>query len=202
MATRAAQTHLTPEAYITLERKAIPDADIVRSEYINGEIINMPGASFAHNLVTANISAMLHARLRGSACVVFANDMRISIPTANSYFYPDVGVVCEEPRFEDDVFDTLLNPIVVVEVLSPSTEAYDRGEKFAHYRQLPCLQEYVLVAQDQIRVDHYRRQEKQWIFSDFQKRDEILPFPSIQCELPLEEIYEGVSFSEIKNAET
>ena len=120
--------------------------------------------------------------------------MRISIPTAKSYFYPDVGVVCEDPRFEDDVFDTLLNPIVVVEVLSPSTEAYDRGEKFAHYRQLTSLQEYVLVSQDQICVDHYLRQEKQWIFTDIEKHDEILQLPSLQCELPLQEIYERVTF--------
>lgn len=194
MATRAAQTHLTPEEYITLERKAIPNADTVRSEYINGRIINMPGASFAHNLITNNISGELRTRLKGSACAAFANDMRIGIPTAKSYFYPDVGVVCEEPRFEDDVFDTLLNPIVVVEVLSPSTEAYDRGEKFAHYRQLASLQEYVLVSQDQIRVDHYRRQEKQWIFTDFEKQDETLQLPSIQCELPLLEIYQRVTF--------
>ncbi len=194
MATRAAQTHLTPEEYITLERKAIPDAETVRSEYINGEIINMPGASFAHNLITNNISGELHARLKGSTCAVFANDMRISIPTAKSYFYPDVGVVCEDPRFEDDVFDSLLNPIVVVEVLSSSTEAYDRGEKFAHYRQLTSLQEYVLVSQDQIRVDHYRRQERLWIFTDIEKHDETLQLPSIQCELPLQEIYARVTF--------
>ena len=194
MATRGAQTHLTPEEYITLERKAIPDAETVRSEYINGGIINMPGASFAHNLITNNISGELHTRLKGSACAVFANDMRISVPTAKSYFYPDVGVVCEEPRFEDDVFDSLLNPIVIVEVLSPSTEAYDRGEKFAYYRQLTSLQEYVLVSQNQIRVDHYRRQERLWIFTDFAKHDEILQLPSIQCELPLQEIYARVTF--------
>lgn len=196
MATRAAQTYLTPEEYITLERKAIPDAEVVRSEYINGEIINMPGASFAHNLITNNISGELRARLKGSQYTVFANDMRISVPTARSYFYPDVGVVCEEPRFEDDVFDTLLNPIVIVEVLSPSTEAYDRGEKFAYYRQITPLQEYVLVSQDQIRIEHYYRQERQWIFTDFEKHDEILLLPSIQCELPLQEIYERVTFSE------
>ena len=196
MATRAAQTYLTPEEYITLERKAIPDAEAVRSEYINGEIINMPGASFAHNLITNNISGELRARLKGSQYAVFANDMRISIPTARSYFYPDVGVVCEEPRFEDDVFDTLLNPIVIVEVLSPSTEAYDRGEKFAYYRQITPLQEYILVSQDQIRIEHYYRQERQWIFTDFEKRDQILLLPSIQCELPLQEIYERVTFSE------
>ena len=196
MATRAVQTYLTSEEYITLERKVIPDAETVRSEYINGEIINMPGASFAHNLITNNISGELRARLRDSECAVFANDMRISIPTAKSYFYPDVGVVCGEPRFEDDIFDTLLNPVVVVEVLSPSTEAFDRGEKFAHYRHVTSLQEYVLVAQDQIRVEHYYRQERQWIFTDFEKHDEILLLPSIQCELPLQEIYERVTFSE------
>ena len=194
MATGAAQTYLTPKEYITLERKAVPDAETVRSEYINGEIINMPGASFPHNLITNNISGELRTRLKDTGCAVFSNDMRISIPTAKSYFYPNVGVVCEEPRFEDDVFDTLLNPVVVVEVLSPSTEAYDRGEKFAHYRQLPSLQEYLLVAQDQIFVEHYRRQEKQWIFTDFGTSDEVLSLPSLQCELPLQEIYERVTF--------
>lgn len=194
MATRGAQTYLTPEEYITLERKAIPDVETVRSEYINGEIIPMSGASFAHNLLTMNVSARLHANLTGTECAVFANEMRISIPTTKSYFYPDVGVVCAEPCFEDDVFDMLLNPIVIIEVLSPSTEAYDRGEKFAHYRQLTSLQEYVLVAQDQIRVEHYRRQERQWIFTDFEKSDEILLLPSIHCELPLQGIYERVTF--------
>jgi Uma2 family endonuclease len=194
MATRGAQTYLTPEEYITLERKAVPDAETVRSEYINGKIINMSGASRAHNLITINISTALHSRLRGSGCETYANEMRVSTPSTNSYFYPDVVVVCEEPRFGDDVFDTLLNPIVIVEVLSPSTEAYDRGEKFAHYRQLTSLQEYVLVVQDQIRVEHYRRQERQWIFTDFEKHDEILPLPSIECELPLREIYERVTF--------
>ena len=191
---RSVQTHLTPEEYITLERKAIPDAETVRSEYINGEIIKMSGASLAHNLIKGNIFLKLHARLEGSGCLVFVNEMRVSIPTVKSYFYPDVCVVREEPRFEDDVFDSLMNPIVIVEVLSPSTESYDRGEKFAHYRQLASLQEYILVAQDQIRIEHYRRQDRQWIFTDIEEHDEILPLPSIQCELPLQEIYERVTF--------
>ena len=194
MATPAAQTHLTPEEYIALERKALPDSEIIRSEYLNSELIAMSGASRAHNLITGNIFGELRNLLRGSGCETYANDMRVSTPLTTSYFYPDVVVVCDEPRFEDDVFDTLLNPIIFVEVLSPSTEAYDRGEKFAHYRQLTSLQEYVLVSQDQIRVEHYRRQERQWIFTDFQKREEILPLISIQCELPLQEIYELVTF--------
>lgn len=194
MATPAAQTYLTPEEYIAFERKAIPDADTIRSEYVNGEIISMSGASRTHNLITINISTALHSRLRGSGCETYANEMRVSSPATSSYFYPDVVVVCEEPRFEDDVFDTLLNPILLVEVLSPSTEAFDRGEKFAHYRSLAALREYVLVAQDQMLVEHFRRQEKQWILTDFRKGEEILSLSSIQCELPLQEIYERVTF--------
>jgi Uma2 family endonuclease len=196
MTTRIHQAGLTPEEYLVLERKAIPDAETVRSEYLDGEIIAMSGASFAHNLITGNIFAELHTRLKGSGYVVFANEMRVSVPTAESYFYPDIGVVCEEPRFEDDVFDTLLNPIVIVEVLSPSTEAYDRGDKCAHYRQLQSLQEYVLVSQDKVRVDHYVRHAAQWILTDFQELEQQLPLTSIQCELPLQEIYERVPFPE------
>ena len=194
MATRGAQAYFTPEEYIALERKAIPDFETVRSEYIKGKIIPRSSSNLAHNLITGNIVGELHTRLKGTECVVFANEMRVSIPTAKSYFYPDVGVVCEEPRFEDEVFDTLLNPIIVIEVLSPSTEAYDRGEKFAHYRQLTSLQEYVLVAQDKVRVEHYRRQKKQWLLTDFQSGEEVLRLPSIQCELPLQDIYERVTF--------
>jgi len=129
--------------------------------------------------------------------------MRVSTPTTTSYFYPDVVVVCEKPRFEDNIFDTLLNPIILVEVLSPSTKVYDRREKFAHYRQLPSLREYVRVAQDKVLIEHYRRQEKQksaaighqdWIFTDCQELEESLPLTSIQCELSLQETYERVVF--------
>ncbi|RKU19701.1 hypothetical protein C6503_07250 [Candidatus Poribacteria bacterium] len=205
MATPAGQTRLTPEEYIAFERKALPDAGIIRHEYINGELIAMSGASREHNLITGNIFGELRTLLRGSECETYANEMRVSTPTTTSYFYPDVVVVCEEPRFEDDVFDTLLNPIVLVEVLSPSTHVYDRREKFAHYRHLASLQEYVLVAQDKVLVEHHRRQETQepapatgndWIFTDFQKLEESLPLTSIHCELPLEEIYERVLFSD------
>ena len=203
MAARAAQTHLTPEEYIALERKAIPDADTVRSEYVKGKIIAMSGASRVHNIITGNIYVGLYVQLRGGECEVYANEMRVSSPLTSSYFYPDVVVVCEEPRFEDDVFDILLNPIILVEVLSPSTEAYDRGEKFSHYRHLASLQEYILVSQDKVLVERYRRPQKHetapltaedWIFTAFQELAEILPLPSIQCELPLQEIYERVTF--------
>ena len=203
MAARAAQTQLTPEEYIALERKAIPDADTVRSEYVKGEIIAMSGASRAHNLISNNISGELRSLLKGSGCETYASDMRVSSPLTSSYFYPDVVVVCEEPRFEDDVFDILLNPIILVEVLSASTEAYDRGEKFSHYRYLASLQEYILVSQDKVLVERYRRPQKHetapitakdWIFTAFQALEDILSLTSIQCELPLQEIYERVTF--------
>ena len=203
MGTPAAQTRLTPEEYIAFERKAPPDSEIIRYEYLNGELIAMSGASREHNLITGNIFGELRNLLKGSGCETYASDMRVSSPLTSSYFYPDVVVVCEEPRFEDDVFDILLNPTILVEVLSPSTEAYNRGEKFSHYRQLASLQEYVLVSQDKVLVERYRRPKKHetvpvtaqdWIFTAFQALEDILPLSSIQCELSLQEIYERVTF--------
>ena len=203
MATPVAQTRLTPEEYIAFERKAPPDSEIIRYEYLNGELIAMSGASREHNLITGNIFGELRNLLKGNGCETYASDMRVSSPATSSYFYPDVVVVCEEPRFEDDVFDILLNPILLVEVLSASTEAYDRGEKFSHYRHLASLQEYILVSQDKVLVERYRRPKKHetvpvtaqdWIFTAFQALEDILPLTAIQCELPLQEIYERVTF--------
>ena len=196
MAIRAVQTYLSPEEYITLERKTIPKADIVRNEYINGKIVAMSGASRSHNLISFNISGELRTRLKGSGCEAYTNEMRVSTPSTSSYFYPDVVVVCDEPRFEDDVFDILLNPIILLEVLSPSTEAYDRGEKFSHYRQLESLKEYILVSQDRVNVERYLRKQDEWGLTFFQDLNDVLPLASIQCELPLQEIYERVTFPE------
>ncbi len=196
MATRGAHTLFTPEEYITLERKAMPDAETVRSEYVKGEIIPMSGASFAHNLITGNIQIELGTRLKDSGCSVLANEMRVSSPLTSSYFYPDIVVVCEEPRFEDDVFDTLLNPVVIIEVLSPTTEAYDRGEKFSHYRQLESLKEYIIVSQDKVNVERFGRTGEDWIVTYYQELDQHLLLTSIQCELPLQEIYNRVTFLE------
>ncbi len=196
MSTGAAQTLLTSEEYITLERKTIPNAETVRSEYVKGEIIPMSGASYAHNLITGNIQIELGTRLKGSECSVLANEMRVSSPLTSSYFYPDVVVVCEEPRFEDNVFDTLLNPVVIIEVLSPTTEAYDRGEKFSHYRQLESLQEYIIVSQDTVNVERYLRKPDEWGYTSYQDLEQKVPLSSIQCELSLREIYDRVTFPE------
>ena len=196
MAISAVQTYLSPEEYITLERKAIPDANTVRSEYVNGKIVAMSGASRAHNLISGNIFGELRNHLKGSECEAYKGEMRVSTPSTSSYFYPDVVVVCGEPRFEDDVFDTLLNPIVIVEMLSPSTETYDRGEKFSHYRQLESLKEYIIVSQDKVNIERYLRKPDEWGYTSFQEINDVLSLTSIQCELPLQEIYERVTFPE------
>ena len=191
MASAAAQTYLTPEEYLAFERKAT-----TKHEYLNGHIVAMSGASREHNLITGNIFGGLYIQLMERECEVYASEMRVKIHQAASYTYPDVVVVCDEPRFEDDVFDTLLNPTVIVEVLSPSTEAYDRGEKFEHYRQIPSLKEYVLVSQDRVRVDHYLRQGgTQWLLTELDAPEDVLPLISIACDLPLHHIYRRVEFS-------
>ncbi|HYN90066.1 MAG TPA: Uma2 family endonuclease, partial [Ardenticatenaceae bacterium] len=141
------------EEYLVRERGAE-----AKSEYLDGEIVAMVGASRAHNLLTINVAGLLWQQLGDRPCEVYSNDMRVKIPVARVYTYPDVVVSCDDPLFEDDELDTLLNPIVIVEVLSASTESYDRGKKFSFYRSIPSLIEYVLVAQDEHRVEHYLRQ--------------------------------------------
>ena len=187
MSSIAAQTYLSPEEYIALERKAT-----LKSEYLSGEILAISGASDTHNLITMNTSNALYNQLADRGCRIYASDMRVGISTGVSYFYPDVTVVRDEPRFEDNALDTLINPIVVIEVLSPSTEAYDRGEKSIRYRQLESLQEYILISQDQVQVDHYLRQGKQWVISEFSALEDVLPLVSIGAELSLHQIYRFV----------
>ena len=191
IATPAAQAVFTPEEYLTRERKAL-----TKSEYRNGRIYAMPGASRKHNLVTANTLVELHVQLQNRTCEVYPSDMRVKVHSTGTYTYPDVVVVCDEPRFEDSHFDTLLNPTVLIEVLSPSTAAYDRGEKFASYQKLDSLCEYVLIAQDSVCVEHYLRQEQDWDLTEFRSLDDVFQLPSIGCELSLQAIYAKVQFSQ------
>jgi Uma2 family endonuclease len=185
-----AQSRYTPEHYLALERQAK-----YRSEYINGNIIAMAGASRQHNLIAGNVFGELRAQLRGRPCEAYINDMRVKISVTGLYTYPDVTALCGEPHFEDSHVDTLLNPSVIVEVLSDSTEAYDRGEKFAHYRRLESLRDYVLIAQDKVRVEHYVRQGDQWVLSEVSDLASTVHLPSINCEVALRDIYERVEFS-------
>ncbi len=187
MSSLAAETLFTPEEYIASERKAM-----VKSEYLKGQIIAMSGASLAHTRITLDIATELNIQLRGGDCEVITNDMRVKTGPKGAYFYPDVVAFCGDPQFEDNVFDTLLNPILVIEVLSSSTEVYDRGEKFSHYQELASLREYILVSQDRVRVEQYRLLKTQWVETEYQRYEDVLPLVSIGCELPLRDIYRRV----------
>lgn len=189
MSAVATQMQHTPEQYLALERKAE-----TKSEYINGRIYAMAGASREHNLIALNTAGELRTQLRERPCETYMSDMRVKVNATGLYTCPDVAVVCAEPRFAGDHRDTLLNPTVLVEVLSPSTEAYDRGDKFAHYRRLDSLQEYVLIAQDRVRVEHYARQGDQWLLTEFSGADDVLALVKVQCGVPLREIYAKVDF--------
>ncbi len=186
----------TPEQYLELERKAEH-----KSEYWNGEIVAMAGASRRHNRITLNIGSGLTTRLRDTPCEPYVNDLRVRV-SQTKYLYPDVAVACGDPVFEDAELDTLLTPQVIVEVLSPSTVDKDRGIKFAFYRQLETLTDYVMVSQDEPLVEHYARQDNnQWLLTVLQGADAVLSLSSIGCDLPLPEIYARVIFPRTAEAE-
>ncbi|MDD2722946.1 MAG: Uma2 family endonuclease [Methylovulum sp.] len=181
------QTSYTAEEYLTLERNAP-----YKSEFHNGQIFAMTGASRKHNLVSINIAAELRSQLKKRPCEAYINDMRVKAAEMRSYYYPDIAVVCGVARFEDNMLDTLLNPTVVIEVLSPSTEAYDRGGKFSHYRKIASLREYLLVAQDQPIIECFTRQENGWVLTETTGLDAVVKLASIDCSLSLREVYDKV----------
>ena len=179
---------LTPAEYLARERKSE-----TKSEFIGGQVLAMAGASEQHNLITLNVGAELRAQLRRRPCRVYPSDMRVRIDELGTYTYPDVTVVCDEPRFEDDQRDTLLNPTAIVEVLSKSTERYDRGRKFQAYRTLASLTEYVLIAQDRVYVEHYVRQpEGFWLLSEATELSAEIQLPTLNCTLSLADVYDKV----------
>ncbi len=179
---------LTPEDYLALERSAD-----FKSEYFNGETFAMTGASRAHNTIVLNIGSEIRQQLKQRPCKAYVNDMRVKVDPTGLYIYPDVVVVCGKEQFDDTHLDTLLNPTLIVEILSESTEAYDRGRKFEHYRKLDSLAEYVLIAQNRPHIESYRRQaDQQWLLTECSELDGTLRLPSIDCDLALVEIYDKV----------
>lgn len=182
------KTYFTVQEYLAQERAAED-----KSEFFNGEIFAMTGASRNHNRVNVNITTMLNVQLKGRPCDVFASDMRVKVAPSGLYTYPDVVVVCGEPDFEDAHVDTLLNPALMVEVLSKSTEGYDRGRRFEHHRKLVSLSEYLLIAQDKVHVEHYVRQpDNQWLLSETDNPHDTIDLASIGCRLPLADVYDRV----------
>ena len=185
------KTFLTPEQYLEIERKAE-----FKSEYYNGEMFAMAGAREAHNLLVTALVSLLHAQLRPRPCRVYSSDMRVRVSATGLYTYPDVIAVCGDRQFLDDQRDTLLNPNLLVEVLSPSTEAYDRGRKFEHYKAIESFSEYLLISSDRVHVDLFRRQpDSDWLLKSADRLDDVLDLQSIACRLSLADLYEQVEFS-------
>lgn len=187
---------LTEQEYLQQERQSQ-----TKSEYLSGQIFALAGASRTHNRITFNIGGLLYNALRGRPCEAYMNDMRVRVAEVNAYFYPDVVVVRGQPQFLDEQQDTLLNPTLVVEVLSPSTESFDRGEKSFHYRRIPSLKEYLLVAQDRVHIERYVRQpDGQWVLTDYTQSDRAVPLESLGVELPIAQVYEGIEVATSSSA--
>jgi len=187
---------ITPEEYLVLEEQAD-----YKSEYWNGEIFAMSGASNNHNLITGNVHAALHQLLSKRPCRTYVNDMRLLTNPKGLYTYPDVMVVCGKIEFAPKRDDTVMNPAVIVEVWSDSTQAYDRGKKFALYRQIPSLKDYVMIDQTQPYVEHYRREGHFWVFETLETIDAILTLTSLECEIPLAVMYEKVEWQEVRDGD-
>lgn len=183
--------YISPEEYLKRERQAE-----YRSEYLNGEIFAMTGASRGHNLISGNIFGEIRQQLKGSSCEAYLGDMRVRVTFNGLYTYSDVVVVCQEPMFEDEQVDTLLNPAVLVEVLSKSTERYDRIAKTTYYRTLDSLTEHLLVAQEEVRLEQYVKQENgEWQVFYYSSLDNVVELRSIGCSLALRDVYDKVAFA-------
>jgi Uma2 family endonuclease len=190
------QPRLTPEQYLEIER-----ASEFRHEFYHGEMFAMSGGSLRHAVIIGNFSALLHHALKKSPCLVVTSDMRTCVAPDGLYTYPDIVVICGDPQFLDNRSDTVRNPKLLVEVLSPSTESHDRGFKSAQYRTLDGLEEYALVSQTEARVEIFRRQpQNQWLLIDAVGMDAMCELASVDSRIPLAEIYDKVNFEEREGA--
>jgi len=187
---RQLKTYVNPEDYLASERKAE-----FKSEYFDGEIVAFAGASREHNLIVVNISRDLSLQLLGKPCEIYSAEMRVK--AGRGYVYPDVVGVCGERAFADDIFDVLLNPTLLIEVLSESTEFYDRNIKANYYRTIESLSEYLFVSQSEYHVEQYTRQvDGRWLITDLRSLDQNVELISIGCKLSLRQIYDRVDLSE------
>jgi Uma2 family endonuclease len=186
------QLYYSPEEYLELEV-----ASEERHEYIDGQIILMPGGFPNHNRISVNFSAHLKFALKGKSYDVFGSDQRLWIPEKQIYTYPDVTVVAGQLELQEGRKDTITNPLLITEVLSKSTQSYDRAGKFSAYRTIPSFQEYILIDQYSVQVEQYVRTEgNKWIFAVYETADELLSLASVPCEISLADLYDKVEFSD------
>ena len=184
-------THVTPEEYLAAERLSE-----TRSEYLDGGVFPMTGGSLNHNQITVNLVLELGTQLRTRPCRVLGMDLKVRMPDSRKFFYPNMVVVCGDLQFHDDRKDIILNPGLVIEVLSPSTEAFDRGAKFQAYRTLESLNEYLLVSQEAPLIEQYvRGDDEKWTLTTASGLESSLTLPSIECTLGLNAVYDKVDFN-------
>lgn len=183
--------HMTESEYLAFERESG-----IKHEYINGEIFAMTGATENHNLISVNILTTLKSQLSGKGCKVYPADMRVRVQETGEYFYPDASAVCEKAQFAEGVFDSLINPDLIIEVLSSSTERFDRGKKFQIYRKIASLREYILIAQDKPHIERYALNHAgKWELTDVIGLDSSLKLISVECTLDMKEVYDLVIFT-------
>jgi len=179
-------TYIPPEEYLAIERRAE-----YKSEYVDGVMYAMAGGTERHNLIVANVIIAIGGQLRGRHCRVYPSDLKIRVPNSKRFFYPDVSVACGETQFSDEEKDVVLNPTLIVEVLSESTAGYDRGTKFFSYQQIESLRECLLISQDQPLIEHFVRQtEDDWLYRKISGTGERIQLPSIECELRVSDVYD------------
>lgn len=184
------KTFYTPEEYLALERSCE-----AKHEYYNGEIFAMGGASPRHVLIVTNLVVSLGSQLASGPCTVYSADLRVKVDPTGLYTYPDVVVLCEEPRLSGAQKDTLVNPALIIEVLSESTKDYDRGDKFEQYRTIDSFVEYLLVAQDRPHVEHYMRQpDGSWLLQETNNLEDTIQLKSVPCSLRMAVIYSRIEF--------
>lgn len=183
-------TTMSEDEYLAFERSSD-----MKHQYVDSEVFAMTGASESHNVISGNLITAFNIELAERPCKVYPGDMRVKVEATKLYTYPDVTVVCGEPQLSDKEFDTLLNPLIIIEVLSPSTESFDRGRKFQNYRQIESLQEYLIVSQDSPRIEHYLRQKNgEWLLRDAVGLEDQLNLPSLDCSLMMKDVYRKVTF--------
>lgn len=180
----------TVNEYLEFERNSEE-----KHEYFNGKIFSKPSSNRNHCIINGNLGGLIWQESKGENIFACLSKMRVFVPKTNFYNYPDLVVVCGEPQFQDNVFDTLLNPVLLIEVLSDSTESYDRGKKFQHYRSIESLQEYILVSQNEARIEKYvRHGDGFWLLSEAVGIDSEIDFSSIECRIVLAEVYDKIDF--------
>ena len=179
---------LTPDEYLDLEGKAE-----YKSEYMDGEMFAMAGVSRAHDTLAINLIALLHSEFKGTPCRVYSSDMRVAVSPTSVYTYPDLSIACQDAQFIGRGTDNLLNPVAIIEILSPSTEGYDRGKKFQRYQEIESLQEYVLVSQDRVLMERYIRQPNgEWLYSSASGLTDSVRLVSAPATIQLAVVYDGV----------